>query len=101
VLLPVEYQCSHEIYVHFHARFYVSMPSAGIFKQSMGARNRVGIGLSYRPARIHSLTELFPGNRFLGSLRVKNSGSGHFYRWKCVSQSETGGYKEMSILADQ
>ncbi len=24
---------------------------AGIFKQSMGARNRVGIGLSYRPAR--------------------------------------------------
>ncbi len=23
---------------------------AGIFKQSMGARNRVGIGLSYRPA---------------------------------------------------
>jgi len=26
--------------------------SAGIFKQSMGARNRVGIGLSYRPARL-------------------------------------------------
>ncbi len=26
---------------------------AGIFKQSMGARNRVGIGLSYRPARLH------------------------------------------------
>jgi hypothetical protein len=25
--------------------------SAGIFKQSMGTRNRVGIGLSYRPAR--------------------------------------------------
>ncbi len=25
VLLPVEYQCSHEIYVHFHARVYVSM----------------------------------------------------------------------------
>ncbi len=23
--------------------------SAGIFKQSMGARNRIGIGLSYRP----------------------------------------------------
>jgi hypothetical protein len=31
---------------------------AGIFKQSMGARNRVGIGLSYRPARLHSLVEL-------------------------------------------
>jgi hypothetical protein len=26
----------------------------GIFKQSMGARNRVGIGLSYHPARLHS-----------------------------------------------
>jgi hypothetical protein len=25
---------------------------AGIFKQSMGARNRVGIGLSYRPAKL-------------------------------------------------
>jgi hypothetical protein len=29
--------------------------SAGIFKQSMGARNPVGIGLSYRPARLHRL----------------------------------------------
>jgi hypothetical protein len=27
---------------------------AGIFKLSMGARNRVGIGLSYWPARLHS-----------------------------------------------
>ena len=27
---------------------------AGIFKQSMGARNGVGIGLSYRPARLQS-----------------------------------------------
>ena len=40
-------------------------PRAGIFKQSMGARNRVGIGLSDRPARlqageIHSL-ESIPG----------------------------------------
>ncbi len=25
--------------------------AAGIFKQSIGARNRIGIGLSYRPAR--------------------------------------------------
>jgi hypothetical protein len=25
------------------------MSSAGIFEQSMGARNRVGIGLSYQP----------------------------------------------------
>jgi hypothetical protein len=27
---------------------------AGIFKQPMGAGNRVGIGLSYRPARLNS-----------------------------------------------
>jgi hypothetical protein len=46
--------------------------SAGIFKQSMGAGNRVGIGLwlSYRPARLHSLAELVPWNRLLGSLKV-------------------------------
>ncbi len=42
----------------------------GIFKQSMGARNRVGIGLSYRPARLHRLAELIPWNRLLGSLKV-------------------------------
>ncbi len=44
--------------------------SAGIFKQSMGAGNRVRIGLSYRPARLHRLAELIPWNRFLGSLNV-------------------------------
>jgi hypothetical protein len=33
---------------------------AGIFKQSMEARNRVGIGLSYRPARLYRLAELTP-----------------------------------------
>jgi hypothetical protein len=43
---------------------------AGIFKQYMGARNRVGIGLSYLPARLNSLAELVPWNRFLGSLKV-------------------------------
>jgi hypothetical protein len=50
---------------------------AGIFKQSVRARNRVGvgIGLSYRPARLHSLAELVPWNLFLGSLKVENSGS--------------------------
>ncbi len=35
-----------------------------------GARNRVGIGLSYRSARLHSLAELVPWNRFLDSLKV-------------------------------
>jgi hypothetical protein len=46
------------------------IPCAGIFKQSMGARNRVGIGLSYRPTRLHSLVELVPWTRLLGSLKV-------------------------------
>jgi hypothetical protein len=36
--------------------------SAGIFKRYMGgARNRVGMGLSYRPAWLHRLVELFLG----------------------------------------
>jgi hypothetical protein len=35
---------------------------AGSFKQSVGDRNRVGIALSYRPARLHSLAELVPWN---------------------------------------
>jgi hypothetical protein len=39
-----------------------------------GVRNRVGIGLSYRPARLHSLSELVPWNRFLVSLKVKKFG---------------------------
>ncbi len=47
---------------------------AGIFKQSMGARNRVGIGMSYRPVRLHGRAELIPRNRFLGSLKVKKFG---------------------------
>ncbi len=34
---------------------------AGIFEQDMRARNRVGIGLSYRPARLHRLAEAIPG----------------------------------------
>ena len=49
---------------------------AGIFKQSIGARNQVGIGLSYQPARLHSLVELVHWIRFLGSLKFENSGSG-------------------------
>ncbi len=44
--------------------------SARILEQSMGARNRVGIGLSYRPARLRRLAELIPGIRFLGSLKA-------------------------------
>ncbi len=36
----------------------------------MGAKNRVRIGLSYRPARLHRLAEAIPWNRFLGSVKV-------------------------------
>jgi hypothetical protein len=32
---------------------YCFVPNAGILEQSKGTRNRVGIGLSYRPARQH------------------------------------------------
>jgi hypothetical protein len=35
-----------------------------------GARNQIGIGLSYRPYRPHRLGELIPWNRFLGFLIV-------------------------------
>ncbi len=41
----------------------------------MRARNPVGIGLSYRPARLHSLAELVPWNRFLCSLKVYKFGA--------------------------
>jgi hypothetical protein len=50
----------------------------------MGDRNRVGIGLSYRPARLHSLAELIPWNRFLGSLKVLNLGSG----WQGLTEGQ-------------
>jgi hypothetical protein len=43
---------------YFHNR-------AGIFKQSMGARNRAGMGLPYRRARLRRLAEFIPWNRFL------------------------------------
>ncbi len=36
--------------------------SAGILEKSMGARNRVGILLSYWPARLHRLAESIPCN---------------------------------------
>jgi hypothetical protein len=42
----------------------------GIFKQYIGARNRVGIGLSYQPAMLHRMAELISWNRVLGSLKV-------------------------------
>ncbi len=43
---------------------------AGIFKKSMGARNRGGIVLSYRPAMLHRPAELIPLNQFRGPINV-------------------------------
>jgi hypothetical protein len=43
------------------------LASAGILKQSISSRNRVGIGLSYRPARLLRLAELITWNQFLAS----------------------------------
>ncbi len=36
----------------------------------------LGIGLSYRPPRLHRLAELIPRNQFLGSLKVYKFGPG-------------------------
>jgi hypothetical protein len=47
---------------------------AGIFKQSMGARNRLGIGLSYWPSRLHRLAELILWKRSLGFITVHKIG---------------------------
>ncbi len=38
--------------------------------QTIVVKNRVGRGLSYRPASLHRLLELIPWNRFLGPLKV-------------------------------
>ncbi len=53
---------------------------ARIFKKSLGARHRVGIGLlyrpargigfSYRPARLHRLAEFIPWHQFRGPINI-------------------------------
>ena len=43
---------------------------AGIFKKSMGARHRGGIGFSYRPARLHRLLEFIPWNQCRGPITI-------------------------------
>ncbi len=53
------------IFVRFFARlqYIYWLVSAGILSQSMGARNRVGIGLSYRAGLLGYIGWL---NRFFG-----------------------------------
>jgi hypothetical protein len=55
---------------HDFSLAWLEAARAGIFKESMGARNQGGIGLSYRPARLHRLAEFIPWNRFLSSMNV-------------------------------
>ncbi len=57
---------------HYHLRYAAPSICATPYslEHSMGARNRVGIGSSYLPARLHRLAEFIRCNRFLGSLKV-------------------------------
>ncbi len=55
---------------HYKKEKIVDTTLAGIFKKSMGARNRVGIGLTYRQARLNRLAELILWNQFPGSIKV-------------------------------
>ncbi len=49
---------------------------AGILNNLWGLETELEQGCRTGPARLYSLAELVPWNRFLGSLKVKNSGSG-------------------------
>jgi hypothetical protein len=60
--------CEHGVYYHICVT-HTRVQSLN-FKQSMGARNRGGIGLSYRPARLHRLAEFITWNRFPGYINV-------------------------------
>jgi hypothetical protein len=63
--------------------------------ESMGARYRVGIGWSYRPARLHSLAELVPWNKFLGSLKRLKIRALLARPLPCFLSSQTG--KKVSV----
>jgi hypothetical protein len=49
---------------------WISKSGAGIFKKSMGARHRGGIGFSYRPAKLHRLAEFIPWNQFRDPINI-------------------------------
>ena len=69
-ILLFEVPCSTLYFFGLGLIFCLCEDCSGIFKQSMGARNRKGIALAYRPARLHRLAESIPWNRFLGSLKL-------------------------------
>jgi hypothetical protein len=53
-----------------HIRSFQSHSFLPFISIIYGARNRVGLGLAYGPARQHRLAESVPWNRFLGFLKV-------------------------------
>ncbi len=76
----------------------------------MGARNRVGIGLSYRPTRLFRLAESIPWNWFLGLWKFQKSVSElntvfHLFTTACTQcpiltnpQCKTGPYTVKRLL---
>ncbi len=65
----------------------------GILEQSTGDKNLVGMGLSYRAARLHWLAESIPLKGFLGSLNVYKFGLwiiavGFVYKWSARMKKE-------------
>jgi hypothetical protein len=52
----------------------------------MWAGHRVGIGLLYRPARLHRLAEFIPWNRFRGTIHVQK------YQEQGWLESKNGSY---------
>jgi hypothetical protein len=77
VRLTELYTVQYSQYIQYSTVQYIYVQStinaaccscAGILEQSMRARNQTGIGLSYRRARLHRLTESIPG--ILKSLKI-------------------------------
>jgi hypothetical protein len=75
---------------NFNPEHYFSS-CAGIFKQPVEAKNRVGIGLSYRPTRLHRKAELIPMESIPGllkSLKIRALGGNYSGEITCSSLSE-------------
>ncbi len=60
-LLEIQKLGTSPLYIQYSCQIAQCTYSAGISKQSKRARNRVGIGLLYRLARLQ-LAELIPGS---------------------------------------
>jgi hypothetical protein len=58
---------------------FLTVPAVWPVLEILNSRNRVGIGLSYRLAGLHTLAELIPWNRLLGSLKISKLGLWFLY----------------------